>query len=184
MYILISGPMFSGKTTHLISYAQRFRTAHKKMLFVKHSIDTRYSSDPEVISHDGLVFKSDDQSSCRIITTTTLNDISDEFVQNVDCILIDEGQFFDDLGVFIKKFVNTKTIVVSSLISDFRMQPFTNTVSTISFADTIYHMSANCAVCEAETSFTARVVNNDSQILVGSTDAYEPRCRQHHPFSI
>ena len=179
---LLIGPMFSGKSTNLIAHAQKFRVAGKTTLIIKHNIDNRYTSDPMIINHDGFVFKSDNDK-IKIISESTLGDISEELLIHFDCLLIEEGQFFPDLVQFVKQYINTKVIIVAGLLGDYKLEPFENILSLLTIADSIHTLTANCTTCGAETSFTARTVESESQILVGTDNIYQPRCRKHHPYA-
>ncbi|MEM2055884.1 MAG: hypothetical protein QXY48_06020, partial [Sulfolobales archaeon] len=50
---VIIGPMFSGKTTELLRVLRKYAIAGYRVVLVKPSTDTRYSSS-KVVSHDGL----------------------------------------------------------------------------------------------------------------------------------
>ena len=52
---LIIGPMFSGKTTTLLSYEKKFQVTKKKYLCINHSFDTRYTKEGKLATHDGQV---------------------------------------------------------------------------------------------------------------------------------
>jgi thymidine kinase len=181
---VITGPMFSGKTTTLISRSQRFKIARLKSLIVKHSADNRYSCCPEIVSHDGLTLKLESECDLiQIVNCSALSDIDTDLIASVKCILIDEGQFFPDLVEFCRKYSNSKNLVVSGLISDYKLDPFVRMTGLFSFTDEINHNTSNCAVCGRETSFTARFSGESKdQILIGASEAYQPRCREHHPF--
>ena len=47
-------------------------------------------------------------------------------------------------------------------------------------SDKIIHLTALCTKCGEDASFTSRIVNNNSQTLIGSSDMYEPRCGKCH----
>ncbi len=49
---LIIGPMFSGKSTELISTVKRYKYKNKKTILVKYDKDNRYSSEDKVVTHD------------------------------------------------------------------------------------------------------------------------------------
>jgi thymidine kinase len=177
MITVIIGCMFSGKTTTLLSFEKRFHILKRKICIIKHSIDQRYSkSDRNIVSHDGNFCLYSD-----VFTTPLLSDIIGIINQNnYDCILIDEGQFFPDLKSFCKLFRRTKNIVISGLISDYKLEPFESMSDILSMSDKIIHLTALCTKCGDDAPFTSRIVNNTSQTLVGSSDMYEPRCGKCH----
>ena len=52
MIVLIIGPMFSGKSTYILNEERKAIISKKKSICVKHSIDTRYSNDSNIINHN------------------------------------------------------------------------------------------------------------------------------------
>jgi thymidine kinase len=173
MIITIIGCMFSSKTTTLLSYERKFNILGKKICMIKHSFDTRYTSENKIINHDGQNSLYSD-----IYTSYSLNSIADK-IQNYDCILIDEGQFFPDLKDFCKQAQN-KTIVIAGLLSDYKKDPFQPINDILSMSDKIIHLTALCTKCGDDAPITSRIIQNHSQTLVGSSDMYEPRCGKCH----
>jgi len=49
---LIIGPMFSGKSTELITSVNRYKHKNKKTMLVKFAQDNRYSEGDKVVTHD------------------------------------------------------------------------------------------------------------------------------------
>ena len=174
MIVTIIGCMFSSKTTTLLTYERRFHILKYKTCFIKHSIDNRYTSDNKIISHDGSVCLYSD-----VLTTPRLLDIVDK-VSDYDCILIDEGQFFSDLKDFCKLYRSTKHIVVAGLLSDYKLEAFSSISDILPMSDKIIHLNALCTKCGDDAPFTSRIVNVESQTLIGSSDMYEPRCGKCH----
>jgi thymidine kinase len=175
MIVTIIGCMFSSKTTTLLSYERRFHILKKKVCIVKHSIDNRYTKDNKIISHDGYNCLYSD-----VFTTSKLLFIKNE-LEEYDCILIDEGQFFSDLKEFCDLFGNTKHIVIAGLINDYKCEPFQSIVDVLPISDKIIHLTALCTNCGNDAAFTSRIVEGTTcQTLIGSNDVYEPRCRKCH----
>jgi thymidine kinase len=54
---IIMGPMFSGKTTHAISFIRRQKFIGSNVLAIKPQIDLRYSTTNVIISHDKDIFR-------------------------------------------------------------------------------------------------------------------------------
>jgi len=104
---LITGPMFSNKTTELMLTLKRYLISGKNVLMIKHSNDTRYSKNL-ASSHDGM---------CMI--AVAVNSLQNVVVkEDVDIIGIDEGQFFEDLLKFCLKWIAMgKTIYIAALCS-------------------------------------------------------------------
>ena len=167
--------MFSSKTSTLLSYERRYHILKKKICIVKHSFDNRYTKDNKIISHDGYNCLYSD-----VYTSSNLTDISNELL-NYDCILIDEGQFFNDLKEFCMLNASTKNIVIAGLLNDYKCEPFKPIADILPISDKIIHLTALCTNCGEDAPFTSRIINNiTTQTLVGSSEMYEPRCRKCH----
>jgi thymidine kinase len=172
MITLIVGCMFSSKTTTLLSYERKY--VKHNVLVVKHSIDTRYTSDNKIVNHDGTQCLSK-----SVIVCSNLMEIANE-TENYDCVLIDEGQFFNDLKQFCERFGNSKKIVIAGLLSDYKCEGFKPIIDVLPMADRVIHLTAFCSLCGEDAPFTTRIVKNENQTLVGTSDIYEPRCRTCH----
>ena len=118
----ITGPMFSGKTKQLIRIGQTLSQGN--VLFVKHTIDTRYRND-FICTHDKIQQKA--------ISTTELTSL--EISPDTKYILIDEGHFFSDLEI-VEQWANEgKKIWISGLLSDSKRQIFPNIIPILAKLD-------------------------------------------------
>lgn len=165
---LIVGPMYSGKSTHIINMISNLNKTN--LLIIKHRSDNRYDSDC-IVSHD--------KKKVRSIQLDKLNDIFQfDNYNKVNTILIDEGQFFDDLYLFVKQAVDidNKTVYIAGLISDYKRQPFHNISKVLPIADNIIFKHGKCFYCDNKSIFSKRIVKCKNKILVGS-DSYKPVCR-------
>ncbi|MBQ8993347.1 MAG: thymidine kinase, partial [Turicibacter sp.] len=112
--VLICGAMFAGKTTRLIAEAERYAKIGTPILYLKPSIDTRYSED-EIVTHDKI----------RVPASIIPNSLKDRYiVERADVILIDEVQFIEPHHVLeIVELVNEgKTIICAGLDLDYRTE--------------------------------------------------------------
>lgn len=77
-------------------------------------------------------------------------------------------------------------VVVAGLDMDFRGEPFGQMPALMAVAETVTKLQAVCSVCGSPSSRTQRLIDgrpasyHDPVILVGASEAYEPRCRHHH----
>ena len=169
---VVCGPMFSGKSTYLLSYETRFKLARKRVLIVKHSIDTRYSDDC-VATHNGAV------SQQTAVCCSRLSDISTQLIDASDAVLIDEGQFFPDLYEWCSQWLtSSKHIIIAGLSGDYKQEPFQSIVKLTSMADRIVHLHSICTQCGEDAPFTIRLSHEREQTVVGAADKYQPRCRK------
>lgn len=174
--ILILGPMYSSKTTTLISKLERFKLAQKKVLLIKFSQDTRYTSDSEniIISHSKCKFVPD-----KTIYVNHLKDIDSDIIQQYNVIGIDEGQFFSDINLVNDWANNNHKIYISALNGTSDQKNFKLFEQIYPFVDSIIHLKAICMKCKnSEAPFTYKY-NGDlsKEIDVGSSDKYISVCR-------
>lgn len=167
---LVLGPMYSGKTTYLLNLV---RTIENFVVF-KHKSDNRYQL-TNIISHKN--------QSHHCIPISKIEEINNLINENTSNILIDEGQFFENLSTFVKTLVNEqkKNVYISGLDGDFEQKPFGNgdLLNLIPFADEVIILKSKCYICNNPAPFSKRLCKNSSQILIGSTKLYQPVCRVH-----
>ncbi len=176
---LILGPMFSGKSTRLIQYIRRYKTLDKKMIVIKPNIDTRYTLENELCTHDQEKYK------CISLSGDSLKLIlEDPNYETSDIIIIEEGQFFKDLHDVVKGMLDNdnKRVYIAALNGDFNRNLFGDVNKLISFCDNIEFMQALCLDCKDGTPgcFSKRLSNNQSQILVAAESEYKAVCRKHY----
>lgn len=169
---VITGCMFSGKSEELIRQIRRAELAKQKVKVFKPKIDNRYSKN-EVASHNN-------NRSPSIVIETAI-----EILQHVDMytqvVGIDEAQFFDDSLVQVAHQLaeDGKRVLLAGLDTDWRGQPFGPMPILMAQAEVISKQYAICMVCGEPATRTQRLISNQDSILVGSTEAYEARCRRH-----
>lgn len=164
------GPMFSGKTSALISrYISYIKNCVKNPLKVyKHSFDNRKNS-THISTHDGK------EIPCISITSITEIDLKKD-----DIIFIDEAQFFEGLFDWIKKNFNVSCKVhIAGLNSDFKQESFgdINLLSPLC-SEEILHLSM-CKICQNPAPFSVRKNDSTSQVLIGNEDLYYTVCSKH-----
>jgi thymidine kinase len=171
------GPMCSGKSTELIRIRNKYVAINKKVMAVTYYKDIRYGKN---------VISSHDRVQVTAIPIQHLADITKSYLdkyRECDLLIIEEGQFFDDLLDFVTNAVNNdgKFVVVGGLISDFKMDKFGSIGELMRYADEVVHLTAFCKKCNDGTiaPFTKRVCGNtDDQELIG-VDEYISVCRRH-----
>jgi thymidine kinase len=171
MITLIFGPMFGGKTSALLMYERRLTIAGKKILWIKYLLDTRYTEDNIVHSHNG----ESNKNSTTVVIAKELAEFDDDIINNYDCIIIDEGQFFKDLKDFCIKY-SKKYILISGLSGDYKQEPFKSISEIIPHCDRIVHLTAICKNCGQDAAFTVRTSTETDQEVIGAEDKYKPVC--------
>ena len=99
---------------------------------------------------------------------------------NADVILINEGQFFDDLYPAVKHMLqHGKQIYIGGLDGDFERKKFGQVLDLIPLCDKVTKLTSLCSQCKDGTLgiFSMRLTPEKQQTLVGS-DNYIPVCRK------
>lgn len=181
MLIAITGPMFSRKTSELISLARQHMIAEDKVIAFKPSNDIRYS-ETKIVSHTGEEL--DATPIDRRFPGQMIKCVHEleEHDGNIDVICIDEAQFFQESamrGVISYFLYNLrKTIIVSGLSQDSFGDPFGAMPYILAIADDIIHKKAVCSSSKMVGAATRTFRKNTSdatQVVVGGKDIYEPR---------
>ena len=176
---IICGPMFAGKTEELIRRANRLEYAKKKYLVFKPTIDDRYST-TEIVSHSKYRKNS--------INIKDSNEILGYITDDVQAVIIDEVQFFDENIINVAEWLADKglRVICGGLDCDFKGNPFPIIANLLARAENVTKLNAICNVCGQPATRTQRIIDgqpafeDDPIILVGATEAYEPRCRKCH----
>lgn len=166
---VICGSMFSGKTEELIRRLKRAKFAKQKVEIFKPAIDTRYH-DEEVVSHDSnSIYSTPVPSSSNILL----------LANNVDVVGIDEAQFFDEGIVSVcNQLANSGIrVIVAGLDMDYLGKPFGPMPALLAAAEYVTKVHAVCVRCGNLANHSHRITINDSLVLLGETDSYEPLCR-------
>ena len=172
---LITGCMFSGKTSALINIAKMHKLLDKKVLIINFEGDTRYSSSNKITTHDNISF---DCLPCGR-DLLKLVSITDNY-KDADVICINEGQFFENLVSFcIQASSENKNIYVCGLDGDYLKRPFGEILNLIPHCETLCKLQALCISCKNGTpaSFTKKLTNSNDLVEIGSSDIYMPVCR-------
>jgi thymidine kinase len=175
---LIIGPMFSGKSSYLLSTIRKYKEINWPVYIITSSFDKRYTNDSKIVNHN--------QESCKAnIAVKDLHDISNNpLYLQAKVIVIEEGQFFENLVEFVLEAVEKfgKHVIVAGLDGDASRKPFGELLNLIPYCDTIVKLKALCKKCNdgSEALFTSNKGTIVSTIDVGSSDKYEALCRKHY----
>lgn len=187
---LIIGPMFSSKSSSLLAEINRYKYITDKILVINSIFDRERHPDI-LVNEEGVgCMKTHDEKMYEAIMLKELkelktNDYFNMKYNNADIILIDEGQFYDDLYDFLdcELLTNNKKFIVAGLSADYNMKPIGDIIKLVPIADDIIKLSALCIYCKDGTlaNFTKLIKNENSkdQILIGANDSYSPTCRYH-----
>ena len=175
---LVLGPMFAGKTTELINtYYNLVFT--ENVIAINYYLDTRYD---EILltSHNG------EKIPCLMIDSLfdAWYNPKNEFFEklnNAQYILINEGQFFENLYYIVKDMlVNNKQVFIYALDGDFQQKKFGEVLDLVPLCDEIKKLNAKCFHCGGIAIFTHRITDEMNQIDIGVNN-YIPLCRKCFP---
>lgn len=166
---VICGSMFSGKTEELIRRLKRAKIANQRVEIFKPRIDKRYD-DVRVVSHDAnSILAVPIEHSSMLLA----------LAEGVNVVGIDEAQFFDmELPENVQKLaLRGVRIIIAGLDMDYRGLPFGPVPQLLAIAEYITKVHAICPHCGNLATHSYRLAADDSTILLGEKDRYEPRCR-------
>ncbi|MGE5421459.1 MAG: thymidine kinase [Chloroflexota bacterium] len=167
---VITGSMFSGKTEELIRRLRRARFAGLNVEIFKPSLDKRYS-EIHVVSHDEKSINSTPVDSASSILL---------LAGGADVIGIDEAQFFDSSLVDVCNGLadDGVRVIVAGLDMDFLGNPFGPMPALLAIAESITKVHAICMRCGNLAQYSFRKSDEESVVLLGEKNLYEPLCRK------
>lgn len=169
---VITGPMFSGKSTELLRRLRLAQIARKKTAAFKHASDVRYDED-QIITHA-------EQSGWAMAVSTAQEIWESWHGRGAAVIAIDEAQFFGpELIPVVERLLDgDKRVIVAGLNQDSYGLPFGPMPDLLARADELFLAQAVCMVCGEPATRTFRKPGMDrAQVLVGTDQEYEARCR-------
>ena len=172
---VLTGPMFSSKTTRLLMEIERFKRQDKRIAVFKPMIDDRYSK-ADIVTHMGWHLPAIAvQQGSDIIKFLADSD------QNYDVIVVDELFMISGIAeVLIWLFRNGFTVIVASLDLSSSGKAFKEVEKILPWATYVKKCPAVCTVCGKDAFYTHKKQNDDKEISVGGENMYEPRCFTHH----
>jgi thymidine kinase len=167
---VICGCMFSGKTEELIRRLNRALIARQKVEIFKPGIDNRYH-ESDIVSHA--------DRSIRSIPVKEAADIL-KLAGTCDVVGIDEAQFFDQHIVEVCNVLanSGKRVIVAGLDMDYEGKPFGPMPNLLAIAEYVTKVHAICARTGDLASYSFRLTDDPTQVVVGEKEAYEARSRR------
>ena len=168
--VVLTGPMFSGKSSRLITRVRLAEIEGFKVRAFKPVTDTR-NTDSWIHSHNNEKIPAEfiERDGTGLPTTP-----------GVELLAIDEAQFLLDSAVpRILDLVRQGTrIIAAGLDLDAFGRPFGNLPMLMAFANEVVKLTGKCAKCPSPSTRSHRLVRSttDATILVGGAETYEPRC--------
>jgi len=146
----------------------------------KPRLDDRYDAS-DVVSHDGERVRAEPVADSAELRQRLAN-------ASVQVVAVDEAQFFDEgLPDLLEELAGRGVrVIVAGLDQDFRGEPFGIMPTLLARAEFVEKLSAVCVRCGRAATRTQRLIDgkparyDEPVILVGASEAYEPRCRACH----
>ena len=163
------GPMFSGKTSKLVNIYENCLAKQTSVIAINYVDDKRYHT---------TLLSTHDKRMIPCVQCKHLDDIA--YTQSVlinDVILINEGQFFNDIFETVICLVEkyNKHVVVCGLDGDFKRAKFGNLFELIPYSDSIVKLCAVCA-CGNPAIYSHRTSYEVEQVVICANN-YLPMCR-------
>jgi thymidine kinase len=183
---LIIGPMYSGKTSKLLEIYKQCKFCDISVCVINHSLDKRYH-DSMLSSHDKVMVPCLNIENVydlwfndgEIDLTVFGDNINHKLIRKADVILINEGQFFNNLyHVVYDMLKNSKVVYVCGLDGDFERKKFGEILDLIPLCDKVTKLTSLCSLCKNGTPgiFSMIITNEKEQTVIGSEN-YLPVCR-------
>ena len=170
---LALGPMFASKSSWLICLYNQYKVYTDKIIVINYIADNRYGE-------NSITLSTHDKTTIPCIQTDKLNNITID--DNIEVILVNEGQFFNDIIEWTKKMVDEKQrkVYICGLDGDYKRNKFGSLIDLIPYCDKVSKLTALCGLCRDGTKaiFTLRTSNSTEQILIGEKEHYLPVCRK------
>jgi thymidine kinase len=165
---VITGPMFSGKTTKLIELYNTLVYQGAQGIAILSEMDNRYAAGP-MRTHDGITLPA------RKFRKLYPDDPTWK-IHNL--IAIDEAQFFWNISSFCDEMaLRGKTVLVTTINSTYTRDSFPHVADLIAKADAVHHLFGRCEICGDRAIATKRKEPAAGLLVAKGSDLYQPLCR-------
>lgn len=178
--IVITGPMFCGKSEELIRRLHRHRYARHQIIAVKPKLDNRQNSIRSRRVQDEGSVTMEEFPAFEINAAQELLSLLRE--HHPDVLAIDEAQFFGPwlftvLTELLRHQNLDMTIYVVGLDQDAWSRPFGQMGKLMACADEVQKLTAICMVCGQPAGLSCKVGGGNKLVETGDGDIYQARCR-------
>lgn len=169
---VITGPMFSGKSEELVRRLKSALLSWRRVLYFKPDVDPLFCR--SAVSQNTATL------NAQIVANTgELKEALLPVIRDIEVIGIGEAQFFDpSLVRLVQELARlNKHVIIAGVDTTFAGEPFQPMPDLLAIADVVVKLTGECAKCGEPAVHTQRISSSQELILLGSTDAYEARCR-------
>ena len=126
---IILGCMYAGKTSKLVNIYKMMKFSNITTLVINYAEDKRY---------DNTKLSTHDKTMIPCVQTLKLMELINNKEISEKVIIINEGQFFPDLLIFVKEMLSIdKHIYVCGLDGDYKMNKFGQILDIIPFCNEV-----------------------------------------------
>lgn len=173
------GTVGSAKTLNLLAVAHAYELQGKTVRVLKPKMDSRFG-EWNVASRAGL-----DRGADTLVDELTTFPAGT--FAGVDCILVDEVQFFPPCVIErlrVVASVDGVPVICYGLRTDFRSQLFPGSKRVLELADAIEEIKTTCTFCNRKgilnlKSVDGRATLDGPVVCLGCEEMYVPACFQH-----
>lgn len=183
---VITGPMYSGKSSGLLDRVERVARACRRVVILRPATDTRTTS---LQSHAGRALSPAHAAyvtEARVSVKAPAHRDAEAGVgwpripAATRLVALDEVQFLPtDAVVAFALDVTARGIdvVAAGLDTDSRGVPFATVASLLAVADAVDKRAAVCVSCGSDARRSQRLTAARGRVVVGGSGDYEARCR-------
>ena len=171
---LILGPMFSGKTSTLKKIYDQCIYCNIPVVVINYEADNRYCDASFMSTHDKVMIP-----CIKGVSILEILEKNKEKETESEVILINEGQFFQDIHMVINLVENLhKRVYICGLDGDFKKNKIGSLLDLIPHCDNVYKLKSLCSECRDGKSglFSYRITDETQQMVIG-VENYKPVCR-------
>lgn len=173
MILLITGPMFSGKSTELFKYIEREYYAKKQICLIRPKKDDRgYFSHFDAVNKALETFNVDIQ----YVSEIDKNEISNLY--QYDSIFIDEFFMIKDAYKIASTFGITKKIFYAGLTVSSELEVFEETIKLLPYCDEIIKLNGVCMECGSYHGNYSYYKGIKKEVVVVGDDSYMVLCQE------
>jgi thymidine kinase len=167
-HVILENCAVGHNSSQIIHEMEKYYSVGNSVFCINSKKDTR-SSGQVILTHSNMTIP-----CCKV------DRLADAVVPSHTTVIgIDEAQFFDDLIPFVNASLKKGiTLVVAGLDGDSQQRKFGSILDLIPQADTYTKKYALCQHCSKPASFTHRLEQSKSLILIGGKGKYIALCRE------
>lgn len=181
-FLVIVGPMFSGKTSRAIAEAQQYLYARRRIVYLRPRLANR-GDDEIVISHGDSVLQGIKPTMLETIASASETILSVGLQHDV--VIVDEGHFLgpEVFKALLTLFRAGRDVIFCGCDTDFRGEPFDTVARVMAIPEVqIHKLTARCALCGRHATRSQKLVGGrpapptSERFETGGEEKYRALC--------